>query len=217
MPKISSRWTIVTSSSAQPIPSATRSANLTPKQSSSGQVKAGLTLYGTTVFNDSKGRSILLGWVSGFKTGRGWNGCISLPRVLSLTDDYRLVGTPLPELMGLGDGATMVVAGSYKSNLPHPSSTSANKGNSMDGMLAAIEVYLNAGDALLFVDCLCHGSTARVNEGERRVLIYRYTPGWGNTRFGYQPSEALLARLTTERRKIIQPIPPRRPTKSASE
>ena len=86
----------------------------------------------------------------------------------------------------------------------------------MDGMLAAVEVYANAGDALLFVDCLCHGSAARTNEGERRVLIYRYGPAWGNTRFGYQPSEELLTRLTPERRKIIQPIPPLRPTPLAS-
>ena len=58
-------------------------------------------LYGTTAFNDPEGRCILLGWVSGFKTGRGWNGCMSLPRVLSLTDEDRLVGAPLPELAEL--------------------------------------------------------------------------------------------------------------------
>ena len=58
-------------------------------------------LYGTTVFNDPEGRCILLGWVSGFKTGRGWNGCMSLPRVLSLADVDRLVSAPLPELAKL--------------------------------------------------------------------------------------------------------------------
>ena len=58
-------------------------------------------LYGTTAFNDPEGCCILLGWVSGFKTGRGWNGCMSLPRVLSLTDKNRLVGAPLPELAKL--------------------------------------------------------------------------------------------------------------------
>jgi len=44
-----------------------------------------------------------MGWVSGFKEARGWNGCASLPRVLSLTDDDRLIQTPLPELAGLRD------------------------------------------------------------------------------------------------------------------
>ena len=61
-------------------------------------------LYGTTAFNDPEGRCILLGWVSGFKTGRGWNGCMSLPRVLSLTDEDRLMGEPLPELAKLRKG-----------------------------------------------------------------------------------------------------------------
>ena len=122
--------------------------------------------------------------------------------------------------IGPGDGATMVITGSHKSNLPHPAFSVAYSelmGGSMDGMLATVEVYLKTGDALLFVDCLCHGSAARTNAGERRVLIYRYGPGWGNTRFGYQPSEELLARLTPERRQIIQPIPPLRPTCAESE
>ena len=57
-------------------------------------------LYGTTVFTDAKGRSILLGWISGFKPGRGWNGCMSLPRILSLDGDT-LIQTPIPELKDL--------------------------------------------------------------------------------------------------------------------
>ena len=55
-------------------------------------------LYGTTVFSDRSGRTILLGWVSGFKPDRGWNGCMSLPRLLSLDQDNRLIQTPAPEL-----------------------------------------------------------------------------------------------------------------------
>ena len=66
-------------------------------------------LYGTTAFNDPDGRCILLGWVSGFKSGRGWNGCMSLPRVLSLTDEDKLVSAPLPELAKLrvGNGTSV--------------------------------------------------------------------------------------------------------------
>ncbi|HKC75269.1 MAG TPA: hypothetical protein VKF37_13890, partial [Chloroflexota bacterium] len=40
---------------------------------------------------------------------------------------------------------------------------------------------------------------------------YRYGVSWGATRYGYQYSPALLERLTPERRKILQPIPPLRP------
>ena len=46
--------------------------------------------------------------------------------------------------------------------------------------------------------------------GERRVTIYRYGPLWGATRFGYEYSQALLDRLTPERRKILQPVAPLR-------
>jgi beta-fructofuranosidase len=55
-------------------------------------------LYGTSVYEDSQGRAILLGWISGFKKGRGWNGCMSLPRVLTLDNRGQLIQTPVPEL-----------------------------------------------------------------------------------------------------------------------
>ena len=43
------------------------------------------------------GRTVLAGWVSGFAAGRGWRGCMSLPRVLSI-EGGRLMQSPLPEL-----------------------------------------------------------------------------------------------------------------------
>ena len=55
-------------------------------------------LYGTTVYKDAGGRTILLGWVSGFEPGRGWNGCMSLPRILHLNGNRELIQTPAPEL-----------------------------------------------------------------------------------------------------------------------
>ena len=75
----------------------------------------------------------------------------------------------------------------------------------------AIEVHLKAGDSLMFVDALMHGATERTNPGERRAVIYRYGPIWGNTRHGFEYSEELLARLTPERRKILRPNPRRLP------
>jgi hypothetical protein len=116
--------------------------------------------------------------------------------------------------VGPGDGATVIVPGSHKSNLPHPVLAGKYEdvmGTSAEGVEGSIEVYLQAGDALLFVDAICHGSAARLNSGQRRIVIYRYGPFWGNNRFGYVPSDELLSRLTPERRKIIQPIAFRRP------
>lgn len=58
-------------------------------------------LYGTNAFTDQAGRRILLGWICGFKPKRGWNGCMSLPRVLTLDNDNNLIQTPAPELRTL--------------------------------------------------------------------------------------------------------------------
>jgi hypothetical protein len=37
--------------------------------------------------------------------------------------------------------------------------------------------------------------------------VYRYCSSWSRFRFGYYPSEELLARLTPERRAIVNPFP----------
>lgn len=58
-------------------------------------------LYGTNVFTDANGRRIMVGWICGFKPGRGWNGCMSLPRILALGKDNRLIQIPAPELRKL--------------------------------------------------------------------------------------------------------------------
>ena len=61
--------------------------------------------YATSVFADAEGRTLLLGWVGAFEA-KGWNCCMSLPRVLSLDGDDRLIQTPIPELAGLRERHT---------------------------------------------------------------------------------------------------------------
>ena len=132
-----------------------------------------------------------------FRFHNGQFRCGQVNILLALTD------------IGPGDGATMVIPGSHKSNLPHPQfAEMARPGESLDDVHGAVELHCRAGDALLFVDCIAHGSARRVNPGERRILIYRYGPGVFAPRFGYVPRQALLDRLTPRRRKILQPIPP---------
>jgi ectoine hydroxylase-related dioxygenase (phytanoyl-CoA dioxygenase family) len=131
--------------------------------------------------------------------------CGQCNMILALTD------------VGEGDGPTMVVPGSHKSNFPHPEAGNYAAGDRMDNLPGAVPVYMNKGDALLFVDGLMHGGSSRTNTvGERRVIIFRYGVKWGTTRYGYEYSEALLNRLTPERRKILQPVPPLRPPQSSS-
>ena len=122
--------------------------------------------------------------------------CGQIDILLALTD------------VGPGDGSTMVIPSSHKSNLLHPAFESGEGNGGLEGVEGAAEVSYNAGDALMFVDCMAHGSAERVNEGERRILIIRYGPHWGVDRYGYQPSPELVRRLTPEQRQIIQPLPP---------
>jgi hypothetical protein len=118
--------------------------------------------------------------------------------------------------IGPGDGGTVVIPGSHKSNFPHPQLVTlmANRPGARP-VEPAVEVHLRAGDALMFVDALCHGAARRDNPGERRALIYRYGPTWGTTRRGYRYSRELLDRLTPARRRILEPIPPRLPGSAA--
>lgn len=114
--------------------------------------------------------------------------------------------------VGPGDGGTMIIPGSHKSNLPHPQVKAGwDENQRIDAIEGAMEVHLQRGDALLFADTLAHGASTRTNPGERRVVIYRYGPRWGSTRYGYQYSQALLDRLTPARRKILQFTDPRLP------
>lgn len=116
--------------------------------------------------------------------------------------------------IGPGDGGTRILPGSHKSNIAHPvfSREFSERVKDEDEIVeGSIEVNMKAGDALMFVDALSHGATKRVNAGDRRVVIYRYGPTWGNSRYGFEHSPELLARVTPAQRKILQPIAPRRP------
>ncbi|MEV0586428.1 phytanoyl-CoA dioxygenase family protein [Nonomuraea sp. NPDC050310] len=108
--------------------------------------------------------------------------------------------------VGPGDGPTMLVPGSHKANLPHPLAHLP-----MEELPGAEPMHLRAGDALLFVDALLHGGATRTNPGERRVVIYRYGPVWGSSRYGYAYDEKWLAGLTGTRRAILRPLAPIRP------
>lgn len=111
--------------------------------------------------------------------------------------------------IGPGDGATMVIPGSHKANFDHPEfeqfCMKEGQLSSVDHVTGATEVHLKAGDALLFVDAISHGSAERKNPGQRRIVVFRYGPSWGFFRHPYRPTEALLQRLTPERRKIVWP------------
>ncbi len=112
--------------------------------------------------------------------------------------------------IGPGDGPTMIVPGSHKSNLPHPLAGDYAGGDRMDDLPHAEPIFARAGDALMFVDACLHGGSSRTTPGERRVIILRYGPPWAQPRFGYRLSQDYLDRLTPDRRRIMEPIRPMR-------
>ena len=64
---------------------------------------------------------------------------------------------------------TVVCLGSKKTITSDKNSMKKGKVTSAESMTASKEVYLKAGDGLLIVDSLCHGSAKRINKGERRI------------------------------------------------
>ena len=142
-------------------------------------------LYGTTAFVDRVGdadggqwpapprgdrrggarsggaRTVLAGWVSGFAKGRGWNGCMSLPRVLSIEGD-RLIQTPLPELRHLRRRHTRVENLAFGGVRPIPEA----RGKALE--IAAELAPRDAASCGLRVRCRDDGSGG---------LLIRYTPG----------------------------------------
>ena len=123
--------------------------------------------------------------------------CSQVNILLALTD------------IGKGDGGTVVIPSSHKSNIQHPeyknNMMKKNRATSAEVMTASKEIYLKAGDGLIFVDSLCHGSAKRINKGERRIVVYRYGPSWGFFRYPYRPSMNLLKNLNSFQRKIVMP------------
>lgn len=63
-----------------------------------GVLDAGRNFYAPNSMTDPKGRRVLWGWINGFPAGRGWNGCLTLPRVVSLAAEGGLRQDPAPEL-----------------------------------------------------------------------------------------------------------------------
>jgi beta-fructofuranosidase len=70
-----------------------------------GTVDYSPNFYAMNCFQLEKGRRVLIAWIgaweNGFKPGRGWAGCMSLPRELSILPSGQLVQKPVGELAEL--------------------------------------------------------------------------------------------------------------------
>lgn len=66
-----------------------------------GFLDYGSSFYAPNTMQVPDGRRIVWGWVNGFPSGRGWNGCLSLPRLLGLSRTGELLQSPAPQLAKL--------------------------------------------------------------------------------------------------------------------
>ena len=63
-----------------------------------GVLDHGPNFYAPNTMLVPDGRRLVWGWVNGFPGGRGWNGCLSLPRQLGLSRAGQLLQKPAPQL-----------------------------------------------------------------------------------------------------------------------
>ena len=66
-----------------------------------GLLDYGPNFYAPNTMQVPDGRRLVWGWVNGFPGGHGWNGCLSAPRLLSLSRDGQLRQNPAPPLSRL--------------------------------------------------------------------------------------------------------------------
>jgi beta-fructofuranosidase len=66
-----------------------------------GCLDYGSSFYAPNTMQVPDGRRLVWGWVNGFPGGHGWNGCLSLPRLLSWSRDGQLQQEPAPALVKL--------------------------------------------------------------------------------------------------------------------
>lgn len=88
--------------------------NVTFTQETEGVLDAGhsaegsATYYATNTLYDDDGRCVLLGWIRGFEKGLGWNGCLALPRTVTVGEDGHPRQLPVPEVDQLRQAAMSV-------------------------------------------------------------------------------------------------------------
>jgi beta-fructofuranosidase len=66
-----------------------------------GLLDWGSSFYAPNTMQVPDGRRLVWGWLNGFPNDHGWNGCLSLPRLLSLSRDGQLQQNPAPQLSKL--------------------------------------------------------------------------------------------------------------------
>jgi ectoine hydroxylase-related dioxygenase (phytanoyl-CoA dioxygenase family) len=99
-----------------------------------------------------------------------------------------------------GDGGFCCIPGSHKSNCPCPPDIKRYEAHQD----VVLQVAAPAGSAVIFTEALTHGTLPWRGQGERRSILFKYSPGflaWGG---GYPPSEELLEDLAPEAQLVME-------------
>lgn len=67
----------------------------------SGLVDHSIEYYATNTAVDDDGRTVVFAWIRGFPKGRGWNGCLALPREIHVDQHGALIQRPIKEIENL--------------------------------------------------------------------------------------------------------------------
>jgi ectoine hydroxylase-related dioxygenase (phytanoyl-CoA dioxygenase family) len=95
----------------------------------------------------------------------------------------------------VGSGGFRCVPGSHKAAF---APTAAAEG-------LAIDVPLAAGDVIVFTEALRHGTSRWCGPGERRTLLYKYSPGSSSWASKLTWPDDLVAACTDRQRLLLQP------------
>lgn len=155
-----------------------------------GLVDGGDAYYATNLLTTPDGRTILLAWLRGFAGGKGWNGCISLPREVDLAADGHLIQRPARELAALRAGDPVVV--------DSPSVGAVKGVDSMEIGAMEIELALAVGATPRGVRLVPDsGEPVAITVDSRGLLVGKEKAPWA----GNPPKEARL-RIFTDRTVI---------------
>ncbi|MFI5358183.1 MAG: glycoside hydrolase family 32 protein, partial [Opitutales bacterium] len=108
-----------------------------------GRVDESDHYYATYPATDPSGRVVMFAWAQKFPKGRGWNGCLGVPRRIWLDDDGLLCSEPVAEI-GVLRAATATWPAQPLTNRP---TVLALPGDSCDGEL---ELELSSGATVRF-------------------------------------------------------------------
>jgi sucrose-6-phosphate hydrolase SacC (GH32 family) len=100
-----------------------------------GLMDASSTYYAPNCMLDPQGRRIMWGWLRGFKEGLGWNGCLTVPRILKLDGNGDLAQSPAPELENLRTNEMKV------GNIPFEPGTNSLAGDMPSTIELAAELH----------------------------------------------------------------------------